>query len=44
MKLEKEAGFWPTGVLTYNTEEFELYPVMDRVGVIVKDFAIRRVI
>lgn len=33
-----------TRVLTYNTEEFELYPIMDRVGVILKGFLIRRVI
>lgn len=33
-----------TGILTYNTEDFELYPVMDKVGVILKGFVIRRVI
>lgn len=41
MELEKEAGFWSRG-LTYNTEELELYPIMD--GVILKGILIWRVI
>lgn len=41
MELEKEAGFWSRG-LTYNTEERELYPIMD--GVILKGILIWRVI